>query len=176
LNKYLRSGHIEKIKTLKQWAHDHLPQKLTPVIDYTLGWLSPELLGTGFLVKSQTDDGVIAMVPFLPINTDFQRQIHSGLVINAGQEMIRAYLQRNVVGFNFIFSKINLHLNKKLNWTSDLTLKMNVNSGYFEAQLIEFQKRKSAEFDFTVDIQVGDSKKVDQLSFKIELHKLNLLS
>lgn len=176
MNKYLRSGQIEKIKTLKQWAHDHLPRKLTPVIDYTLGWLSPELLGSGFLIKTQTDAGVIAEVPFLSSNTDFQRQIHSGLVINAGQEMIRAYFQRNVAGLNFEFSKINLLLNKKLIWTSDLTLKMNVNAEYFEAQLIEFQKKKTAEFDFTIDIQVGDSKKVDQLSFKIELHKLNLLS
>lgn len=176
MNKYLRSGHIEKIKTLKQWAHDHLPQKLTPVIDYTLGWLSPELLGTGFLIKTQTDTNVIATVPFLTINSDFQHQIHSGLVVNAGQEMIRAYLQRNVVGMSFEYSKINLHLNKKLNWTSDLTLKMNVSEEYFESQLIEFQKKKTAEFDFTIDIHVGESKKIDQLSFKIELHKLNLLS
>lgn len=176
MNKYLRSGHLEKIKTLKRWAHDHLPQKLSPVIDYTLGWLSPELLGTGFLIKSETDSSVIAEIPCFKTNQDFQSQVHLGLVVNAGQEMIRSYLQKNLVGMSYEFNKIEFKLNKKLNWTSDLILKMNISSEYFELQLIDFHKRKTSEFEFVIDIHVGESKKMDQISFKIELHKVNLIS
>ena len=102
--------------------------------------------------------------------------MHLGLVVNAGQEMIRSYLQKNLVGMAFEFNKIEFKLNKKLNWSSDLILKMNMSSEYFELQMIDFHKKKTSEFEFVIDIHVGESKKMDQVSFKIELHKLNLIS
>lgn len=176
MNKYLRSGHIEKIKTLKQWAQLHLPKQLSPLLDYTLGWLSPELLGTGFVIDSMTDYEAVVRIPVSNANINFQQQIHLGLVVNAGQKMITSFLQQHLVGSGFELTKVDLVLKKKLNWGTDLVLKMNVNPELFEQQLIEFHKKKIADFDFVIDLQPGEMKKKDQLSFKIELQKVNLLS
>ncbi len=176
MNKYLRSGQIKKLKTLKLWAQQNLPTPLRPMIDYTLGWLSPDLLGTGFSAIQQTDSMVIAEVPFRSLNKDFQNQIHMGLVINAGLEMIKIFSARHFVGHGYQFLKTNLNLNKKLDWTADLNLKMNIDLEIFERKIIEFQKNKKAEFEFEIEIHVGDSKKTDSLNYKIAIEKINLLS
>ncbi len=179
MNKYLRSGQIEKIKTIKQWVDQKMPLQLKvlqPMLDYTFGWLSPELLGTGFSIQTQTDVLMLAKIPFSPTNKDFQNQIHQGLVVNAGFEMIRTILNANLMGHSFQFLKTETNIKKKLIWNSDLILKLNIDPEIFEQQLINFQKNKNAEFEFEIYLQVGDLKKSDLIFYKIEIQKVNLLA
>jgi hypothetical protein len=176
LNKYLRAGQIEKLKNFKLWVDQKLPKQLKPVLNYTLGWLSPELLGTGFSILKQTDGSMSAQIPFLQINKDFQNQIHQGLVINAGFEMIRTFLNEYFLGHGYQFLKTESTIQKKTIWASDLNLEMNVDLEDFEQQFISFQKNKSAEFTFIIVLKTEDLKKTDSIQYKIEMQKINLLS
>ncbi len=176
MNKYLRAGQIEKLKTFKIWADQKLPNQLKPVLNYTLGWLSPDLLGTGFSILKQTDGLISAQIPFLQINKDFQNQIHQGLVVNAGFEMIRTFLNEHFLSQGYQFLKTQTTILKKTMWTSDLNLKMSVDLESFEQQFILFQKSKSADFEFDISLQIGDSKITDLIQYKIEIQKINLLS
>lgn len=176
LNKYLRAGHIEKLKNFKFWADQNVPETFKPVLNYTLGWLAPDLLGTGFSVVQQTDSEVVAMIPLNAANKDFQNQIHAGLVINAGLEMIKSLLYKHMVGVGFQMARTEMNLTKKMNWLSDLKLKLFIDLEVFEMQLIQFQNNKKADFDFEVSIYCGESKKFDQINYKIEIQKVNLLS
>ena len=176
LNKYLREGHIEKLKNLKLWADLNAPKTLKPVLNYTLGWLAPDLLGTGFTVLVQTDSEVSAMIPYNKVNKDFQNQIHVGLVINAGLQMIKSLLSKHMTGVGFNFDNTEIKLVKKTNWTTDLRLKLFIDLDTFEMQLIDFQKNKKSIFEFEVSLFCADSKKQDQINYKIEIQKINLLS
>lgn len=175
-NKYLHSGQIKKLKTFRLWAQKNLPAKFKPMIDYTLGWLSPDLLGTGFSVQTQNETELVVQIPFLKINQDFQNEIHSGLVVNAGLEMIRLVLAQHFVSSEYRFLKTEIHFQKKINWTSDLFLKINIDLEYFELKMIELQKNKSTDMEFSIKIYLKDSKKSDRLNYKIEIQKINLLS
>lgn len=176
MNKYLQAAQITKLKNLKDWAHSNLPKTFRPAIDYTLGWLSPDLLGTGFSIEQQMDSQLVAKIPAKTVNKDFQNQIHHGLVINAGIEMIRLLLNKHIVGSGYILLNTEINLNKKLNWSTDLTLKMNVDLEFLEANLIEFQKNTRSEFEFKILINNTDSNKSDSVNYKIRIQKIELLA
>src|SRR3954464_7424042 len=86
----------EKLKELKTWAQVKSPKPLQPALSYALDWLAPELLGTGFRMVEISDFSLKAMVPARSTNFDFQGEVHQGLILNAGLELCRVFLQKQM--------------------------------------------------------------------------------
>lgn len=161
LNKYLRPDQIQKINTF---------------VNTTLGRLSLNILRPAFLIHRDNGTKITAKIPFTVLNQDFQNEIQSGIVVHAGHELARAFLSEQLVGQSYRISKIDLVLKKKLNWNAGLNLIMQTDLELFEIKIIEFQKNKKFNFEFSVDICIDGLKKSDTLEFKIEVQKLNLLT
>ncbi len=161
LNRYLNVGRIRHFKKL---------------LNTTLDRLYPNAFSFGFSIDSHSDTEIKAKIPFSPLNVDLQNEIRPGIVIDAGCEMIRVFLDRNLVGHAFRIADNHFNLNKKLNWSSDLILTTDIDQELFELKIIEFQKSKKFNFEFSVDIRTTVFKKTDTLAFKLEVQKINLLS
>ncbi len=161
LNRYLNVGRIRHFKKL---------------LNTTLDRLYPNAFSFGFFIDKQSDTEIKAKIPFSPLNIDLQNEIRPGIAIDAGCEMIRVFLDRNLVGHAFRIADTHFNLNKKLKWSSDLNLTMEIDPELFELKIIEFQKIKKFNFEFSVNISTKDFKKIDTLIFKLEVQKINLLS
>lgn len=165
-----------KIRQFNNWAQVHSPSVFKPIINYTLAWLSPQLIGTGFKILKLSEDYVEAVVPSLDSNLDQQQHINLGLVTNAGVEMVRAFLTMHLQSESYNLEHIETRLIKKLNWTKDLSLKLHMSNEVFETQFIQYQKNKSHEFEFKILILLPTEIKADLLKIKVQVSKNLLLS
>ncbi len=185
MKKYLQTNHIQKLKELRLWADANTPEKIKPALDYTwnyaLGWLAPEMLGTGFKITKDTDPAMLAELPFYKSSANAEKEIHQGVVVNVGLEMIRQYLDRRLVGISYKILESNVSLKKRTAWANDLQLKLSVDPIQFEAAVIHLKKKSQQEFEFDILISATEIKKTDRLktdNLKITLliEKIHLLT
>jgi len=176
MKKKLRLDYVEQIKVLKNWSHTYAPSLIEPALSYALDWLSPELLGTGFKIKSIFDTVVVAKIPFKKVNCDYQGQIHLGLVTNAASEIINVFISRHWPKQSWLITELNVSIDKKLSWNADLEMALSIFDHQVDTFLVELQKNKSAEFELEVSVKPLNQNKQDCIKFKLTLIKTNILS
>lgn len=166
----------EKLKELKTWAQIKGPKQLQPVLSYALDWLAPELLGTGFRMIEISDFAVKGIVPARSTNFDFQQEIHQGLVINAGLELARSFLQKQMNESFFNIAASEIKLSKKLKWTTDLEILLESEQSTLDDFFIDLQKNKFAVIEFAVRVKPDNHKKSDLLTLKLHIEKKELIA
>lgn len=166
----------EKLKELKTWAQVRGPKRLQPVLSYALDWLAPELLGTGFRMIEISDFAVKGIVPARATNFDFQHEIHQGLVINAGLELARSFLQKQMNESFFQVVASDIKLAKKLKWTQDLEILLESEQSTLDDFFMDLQKNKVAIIEFEVRIKPDKLKKSDLLILKLQIEKKELIA
>jgi hypothetical protein len=165
----------EKLKELKLWAQVKSPKKLQPALSYALDWLSPELLGTGFHMTEVSDTVLKGLIPYRARNFDFQNEVHQGLVLNAGLELSRAFLQKLIPESFFQIIQTEARLVKKNKWNSDLELFIDIEDTELDQFFIDFNKNKKNEIEIELKIKQQSSKKTDLLKLKLQIEKTELL-
>jgi hypothetical protein len=165
----------EKLKELKTWAQVRSPKTLQPALSYALDWLAPELLGTGFRMLEISDFSIKACVPARPTNFDFNKQIHQGLVVNAGFELVRAFLQKQMADSIFQVTSSDISLIKKQNWNNDLEIVLETDQSVMDDFFIDLQKKKKTEIVFDFKIKIADSKKFDSMRIAQVIEKTELI-
>ncbi|MBY0453022.1 MAG: hypothetical protein K2P92_08305 [Bdellovibrionaceae bacterium] len=166
----------EKLKELKTWAQVKSPKTLQPALSYALDWLAPELLGTGFRMVELNDYSVKAFVPARTTNFDFQKEVHQGLVLNAGLELARSFLQKQMSESVFQISTSQAHLNKKLKWNQDLEIVLEADASDMDDFFIDLQKNKKADVTFHVTVHVQGQSKTDSLKLSLQIKKIELIA
>lgn len=176
----LQANYVEKIKDFKVWSHLHTPNLLKPLVNpalsYALDWLSPELLGTGFVIVEAEDESIQATVPFNKSNCDFHHQIHAGLVVNAGLEVMSTYISKHWAKNLWDIKSYQIELNKKLKWDKDLSLHFACSEEDMDKLILSLQKNEHVVFEGTVLISTKNSTSSDSLKLKLSLIKLKLLA
>lgn len=165
----------EKLKELKTWAQVKSPKPLQPALSYALDWLAPELLGTGFRMVEVSDFSLKALVPARNTNFDFQKEIHQGLVLNAGMELCRAFLQKQMAESFFSIVASDIVISKKQKWSNDIELLLETDQGAMDDFFIGFQKNKKNEIEFEIKIKIEKQKKTDLIKLKLYLEKTELI-
>lgn len=166
----------EKLKELKTWAQVKSPKPLQPALSYALDWLAPELLGTGFRMIETSDFSVKATVPARGTNFDFQQEVHQGLVLNAGLELARSFLQKQMAESFFQIVACESHLSKKQKWQNDLELLLQADQNLLDDFFIDFQKNRRNEIEFEITIKMDKSKKTDLLRLRLQIEKTQLIA
>ena len=165
----------EKLKELKTWAQVRSPKPLQPALSYALDWLAPELLGTGFRMLEISDFSIKACVPARQTNFDFNKQVHQGLVVNAGLELSRAFLQKQMAESIFQVTSSDVSLTKKQSWTGDLEIVLETDQAVMDDFFIDLQKKKKAEIVFDFKIKIADNKKSDSMRIAQVIEKTELI-
>lgn len=166
----------EKLKELKTWAQVKSPKTLQPALSYALDWLAPELLGTGFHMREVSDYSIKAFIPARSSNFDFQKEVHQGLVLNAGLELSRAFLQKQMSESVFHIVGTRSDLSKKLNWSRDLNLTLEADEASMDEFFIDLQKNKKAEIAFQIHISTEGQVKTDKLLLNLKIEKTELIA
>ena len=131
---------------------------VTPLLNYALGWFSPELLGSGFVIKSIDDHAISGSIPYSKFNCSNQSEIHAGLVVNSGFELIQQLLARNLGHKNFVIESFETTLKKSSTWNNSLLLKLELNEVVFDRFFMDLQKDTSTPFQCDVVIQKKSTK------------------
>jgi hypothetical protein len=166
----------EKLKELKTWAQVKSPKPLQPALSYALDWLAPELLGTGFRMRELSDFSVQAEVPARSSNFDFQGEVHQGLVLNAGLELSRAFMQKQMPESFFRLESSGAQMSKKNKWNSDLELTLKTDQAVLDDFFIDFQRRKKSTIEFNIKIKPAQSAKSDSLILTLHIEKTELIA
>ncbi len=161
LNRYLRPDQIDKLTTL---------------VNTTLGRFSSNIFGPHFSIHRPNETEIVAQIPITNLNKDSQNEIQIGQVVNTGLAMGQWFLNEQLGGPSYRMTQFDINMDKKLNWNTNLILKMQTDLEAFELKIIEFQKYKKFTFEFVIHISNSGSKKKDKLAFKIEVQKINLLT
>lgn len=131
---------------------------VTPLLNYALGWFSPELLGTGFVINSIDDHHVSGTIPYSKFNCNSQSEIHAGLVVNSGFELIRQLLVRHVGHNNFYIENYETTLKKSNVWNKALMLKLEIGEVVLDRFFMDMQKNTTAQLNFDVVVQRKSTK------------------
>ena len=166
----------EKLKELKTWAQVKSPKTLQPALSYALDWLAPELLGTGFRMVELADYSIKAFVPARQTNFDFQKEVHQGLALNAGLELARCFLQKQMSESVFQVSTSQVQLNKKQKWNQDLELLLHAEPSDMDEFFIDLQKNKKADIAFQVTVHILGQSKTDSLKLSLQIKKIELIA
>lgn len=157
---------------------------VAPILNYALGWFSPELLGTGFEINSVDDHHISGTLPYSKFNCNAQSEIHAGLVINSGFELIRQILVRHVGQGQFYIESFETSLKKSTVWNNSLSLMLELNEVVLDRFFMDLQQRATADLKFDVRIQkklkkssVKDSvKSKDIIKFSLTVCSKRLLA
>jgi len=172
----IQSSYVDKIRDFKVWSDLHTPALLKPALSYALDWLAPELLGTGFTITEAGDESITAKIPYQRTNCDFHNQIHAGLVVNAGLEVISTYIAKHWAKNLWEIKNYQLELNKNIKWDKDLLLQFTCSEGDMDKLILSLQKNDHVIFEGTVFIAVKNSSQSDSLKLKLNITKLKLLA
>jgi hypothetical protein len=153
--------------------------QLTPLLNYALGWFSPELLGTGFVINSIDDHNISGTVPHSKFNCNSQLEIHAGLVINSGFELIRQLLVRHVGHHHFHIESFETTLKKNNPWNKSLQLKLELDEVVLDRFFMDMQKNTTAQLNFDVMVQKKSTKagvkSKDIIKFELVVRKTKQL-
>lgn len=170
----------DRLKEFKTWAQVKGPKTLQPALSYTLDWLSPELLGTGFRMFEVSDFEMKAVIPARKTNFDSQFEIHQGLVTNAILELARVFIQRQVPDHFFQIIGSEISLAKKSQWNSDLNLSLKVSDSHLDDFFVQIQKNKNAVIEFEIAIEFAKSnhknKSSDRANLKLRVQTTDLIA
>lgn len=176
----LQTNYVEKIRDFKVWSDLYTPGLLKPLIkpalSYALDWLSPELLGTGFTITEATDESIKAIIPFSKANCDFHNQIHAGLVVNAGLEVLSTYIAKHWAKNLWEIESYQIELQKNLKWDKDLTLRFSCEEADMDKLILSLQKNERVFFEGSIFITPKNSNKSDSIKLKLNIIKLKLLA
>jgi hypothetical protein len=176
----LQANYVDKIRDFKVWSDLHTPALLKPLVkpalSYALDWLSPELLGTGFVINEASDESIKATVPFNKSNCDFHNQIHAGLAVNAGLEVMSTYIAKHWAKNLWEIKSYQIELNKKLKWDNDLSLQFSCSEEDMDKLILSLQKNDQVSFEGTVFISIKNSTQSDSVKLKLNIIKLKLLA
>lgn len=132
--------------------------QLTPLLNYALGWFSPELFGTGFVINSIDDHNISGTIPYSKFNCNSQLEIHAGLVVNSGFELFRQLVARHVGQNNFQIESFETNLKKSSVWNKSLLLKLELDEAVFDRFFMDMQKNTTAHLNFDVVVQKKSTK------------------
>ena len=173
--KYLDSKKINNLKKVKLWANTKAPQKVRPLFNYALGWVCPELLGHGVVIKQLSDQLMAAQIPYEPLNLDSFAEIQQGLVVNVAREMVFQFLEAYLNGISFVIDRQSLEFNKTMLWKSHLQLEMADNLKHIEKQINLFIQDQEHKVSFVIYLKTDNSKKTETLQIDLQLKKQFLL-
>ena len=176
MNSKVMESYKEKLKELKTWAQVKSPKVLQPALSYTLGWLSPELLGTGFRMVEISDFEVQALVPAQPMNLDQTNEVHQGLILNASLELARSFINRHLPESYFQISSSEIKISKKLKWNQDLKITLTSEESALDQFFSEMQETKETTIHFQLKVEVKNNKKIDTVDLKLVCIATNLLA
>lgn len=168
-------SYKSKLKELKTWAQIRSPKPLQSALSYTLDWLSPELLGSGFRMIEVSDFSIKGLIPKNSSNLDSSKEIHQGLVLNATLELARACLDRHMPENFYRILSSDAHISKKQKWDEEITLHLNSNESLFDHFFSELQRNKKPTIEFKVQIRC-DSKKADQITVQLTCDATHLIT
>lgn len=164
-----------KLKELKTWAQVRSPKPLQSALSYTLDWLSPELLGSGFRMTEVSDFSMKGIIPKNSSNLDSQGEIHQGLVLNASLELARACLDRHMPENFYRITASETQISKKQKWDDEITLNLNSDESSFDHFFSGLQGNKKPTIEFKILIQSA-SKNRDQITLQLTCDATNLLT
>jgi len=180
VNQQWSQNFSDRLKEFKTWAQVKGPKTLQPALSYTLDWLSPELLGTGFRMFEVSDFEMKAVIPARKTNFDSQFEIHQGLVTNAILELARVFIQRQVPDHFFQIVGSELNVAKKTQWNSDLNLNLKVSDSHLDDFFVQIQKNKNAVIEFEIAIDFAKSnhknKSSDHANLKLRIQTTDLIA
>ncbi|MFN3453431.1 MAG: hypothetical protein ACK41T_00625 [Pseudobdellovibrio sp.] len=176
MKKKLSLDYIEKIKDLKVLSDRYTPTIIKPALNYALGWLVPELLGTGFELKEVTDERIKALIPYKKINCDFHGQIHSGLVVNAAFEVLGTFVSRHWAVKAWEIVSYETEVSKKSQWDKDLLLELSVLPEDADKFVVDLQKNERSILEVTITIKTKGSHRSDFVKIKADVVKRKLLN
>ncbi|MBC7754419.1 MAG: hypothetical protein H7Z71_09295 [Moraxellaceae bacterium] len=131
---------------------------VAPLLNYALGWFSPELLGSGFVIKSIDDHAVVGSIPYSKFNCNNRSEIHAGLVVNSGFELIQCLLARHLGHTHFAIESFETTLKKSSRWDNSLLLKIELNEVVFDRFFMDLQKDTTTPLQCDVTIQKKSAK------------------
>ncbi len=172
----LQLNYVDKIREFKVWSDLHTPSLLKPALSYALDWLAPELLGTGFSITEAGDEKITAKIPYQSTNCDFHNQIHAGLVVNAGLEMISTYIAKHWAKNLWEIKSYQIELNKNTRWDNDLALQFSCSEEDMDKLILSLQKHDQVAFEGTIFIATKNSVSSDSIKLKLNITKLKLLT
>jgi len=178
LNSQLKKtkAYKQKLKELKTWAQVKSPKALQPALSYTLDWLSPELLGTGFRMSEVSDFAVQALVPSQTENLDYANQIHQGLIVNAAMELARNFICRHLPESFFQISESEIKISKQQKWNDDITLSLQAEEVVLDQFFTELQDEKKTTVSLRIFIQNKNFTKDDTIDLQLTCEATNLLA
>lgn len=154
---------------------DHGYRIVKPFVNYALGWLSPELLGSGFHIKSTRNNQIIGFIPYSKLNCDSLAQLHLGLVTNSAHELVRQMLIRHLGHSFFTVQELKVNISKKGLWNKSLTLTLDMDEVIFDQFCIDLQKENVAPLNLDVKIQSSANSK-DKIQFELVIKSQKLLA
>ncbi|MFZ3231749.1 MAG: hypothetical protein WA160_16190 [Pseudobdellovibrio sp.] len=169
-------SYKQKLKALKTWAQMKSPKVLQPALSYTLGWLSPELLGTGFRMVEISDFEIKALVPSQTSNLDQFNEINQGLVLNGSLELARNFIQRYLPESYFKIDSSEIKISKKHKWDSDIAMILKSEESVLDQFFSEIQENKKAVMQMQIKIEIDGAKKADSIELKLICEATNLLA
>lgn len=168
-------AYKSKLKELKTWVQVRSPKPLQSALSYTLDWLSPELLGSGFRMIEVSDFSMKGLIPKNSSNLDSNGEIHQGLVLNASLELSRTCIDRHLPENLYQITSSDVQISKKQKWGDEITLNLNSSESVFDHFFSELQSNKKTTIEFQIQVQ-SDSKKMDLISIKLTCDATNLLT
>ena len=98
------------------------------------------------------------------------------MVLNAGFELARAFLQMQMGESVFHISGTDYNFSKKNKWQTDLALLLETDQATMDDFFISLQKKKKTEITFPIKIQIDGSKKIDHLQLTLHIEKIDLIA
>ncbi len=169
-------SYKEKLKELKMWAQVKSPKQFQTAISYTLGWLSPELLGTGFRMVEIADYSMKAFIPAHSMNLDGDREISQGLALNGCLELARNYITRHLPETYYRILSSEIKIAKQQPWSKDATLLLTMSEGHLDQFFIDLQAEKKAKLELSIQVEIQNSKKSDRIDLKLICEATHLLA
>ena len=169
-------SYRQKLKEFKTWAQIKSPQLIRPALNYTLGWLSPELLGTGFRMIEVSDFAMKANVPAVASNLDANQELHQGLIVNAAMELSKTFINRHLTEVYYQIDSSEIKISKKQKWPEDLHLFLQVKNVILDDFFSELQQKKKAQLVLNIQLEIGNSKKADTVELKLNCSAINMLT
>ncbi len=167
-------SYKQKLKELKTWVEVKSPKPLQSALSYTLGWLLPELLGTGFRMVEVSDFAIKGMIPADASNLDSSEQIHQGLILNAALELCRTFINRHLPENYYRIVASDIRISKHQLWNQKLSLLLRSSESVLDQFFSELQENKKAVISFQIEIE--NFKKADLINIQLTCEPTNLLT
>ena len=166
----------QKLKELKTWAQINGPKPLQPALNYTLGWLSPELLGTGFRMIEVSDFAMKGLIPASHLNLDANEEVNQGLVLNASLELSKVFINRHMPESFYKISSSEIKIIKNQIWNENLSLNLISSDSMMDHFFSAMQENKKAVLHFAIRIEFEKSKKMDNIDLKLVCEATKLIA